>query len=192
MQGLNIKLSDLKLPGKIPEKAQLIRWGGLAAAVIFLLVAGKACHSKFKSSNAKLRFLKQELEQARALIDHTSKLNPDKLKKDLEYLKERLEAPLQISATLEELNKLSVEYGIHFKSVEPSNGEEQAFFGLVIELEGNFDSMGKFLGKLDDIKTALVRIKSFSLRTQKPPFPLGMHLEIELYRPEAELVELNE
>lgn len=189
MQGLNFKFSDLKLPDKFPPKEQLIRWGGLTAGVIFLLVAGKACHGKFAAQNEKLSFLKKEVEQSRVLIDHTSKLDPQKLQRDLDYLKERLESPLQISATLEELNRLAVEYGIHYKSVEPSTAEDQDFVGIVIELEGNFDDMGKLLGRLDDVKTALVRVKNFSLQTQNPPYPLVMRLEIELYRPRVELNE---
>ncbi len=167
----------------------MIRWGGLAAVVIVLLVAGAACHSKFVSRGERLDSLTKELSQAQALIEHTSKLDPKKLKRDLDYLKERLESPLQISATLEELNKLGAEYGIHFKSVEPSSKEEEDYVGIVIELEGNFDSMGKLVGQLDDLKSALVRVKSFDIKTQNPPYPLVMKLEIELYRPKVELNE---
>ncbi|GEM_PF-2446264 len=189
MQGLNFKFSDLKLPANIPEKDRLIRWGGFAAGVIILLVAGNACHAKFASSHERLNFLKKELELASVLIEHTSKLDGTKLQKDLDYLKERLDSPLQISATLEELNRLGGEYGIHFKSVEPSNKEEQDFVGIVMELEGNFDALGKLLGQLDDLKTALVRVKSLSIKSQNPPYPLVMQLEIELYRPKVALNE---
>ena|SRR3989338_680865 len=189
MPGLNINISDLKFPTKMPEKDQLIRWGGLAAVVIVLLVAGKTCHSKFVSRGEKLDTLTKEVTLAHALIEHTTKLDPKKLKRDLDYLKERLESPLQISATLEELNKLGGEYGIHFKSVEPSSKEEEDSVGIVLELEGNFDSMGRLLGMLDDLKSALVRVKSFDIKTQNPPYPLVMKLEIELYRPKVELNE---
>lgn len=167
----------------------MIRWGGLAAVIIVLLVAAKTCHSKFVARGEKLETLTKELSQAEVLIEHTSKLDPRKLKRDLEYLRERLESPLQISATLEELNKLGAEYGVHFKSVEPSSKEEEDYVGIVIELEGNFDAMGKLLGKLDDLKSALVRVKGFDIKTQNPPYPLIMKLEIELYRPKVELNE---
>ncbi len=168
------------------KKTELIRWGILALSVIVFLVGVKGCHSLFSSLGKKKVSLSKQLEQAEILIAHTSKLDAEQLKRELEELNGRLESPVQVSNILEELNRFGEQNSLSFKSVEPTGGEQDKYLGIRMEIEGSFESFGKFLGSLDKMTTALARVKSFELKGQGQTTPPYLSLELELYRPHQE------
>lgn len=167
---------------KIPKKAELMRWGSVALGVIFLLVAAKGCHHAFSSLGKKKDFLNKQIMQGEVLIAHTAALDTERLRRERQELDARLETTVQVSNVLEELNHLGEEQGVSFKSVEPVGAEEEAYLGIRMEVEGSFEALGKFLGALDKLNTAVARVKSIDLKGQGPATPPYMSLEVELYR----------
>lgn len=175
MQALKYLRREWVIPGAL-----------ITGALVIVLICVRFVFVRFSSLHQSLDYLQKQIAQAEVLIDHTSRLEPKKLDRELEELNARLESPLLISAVLEELGRIGEENGVYFKSVEPSGTETEGSVAMKVVLDGQYQGIGKFLGILDQLDTALIRVKNYNLKSQDVTAPLAMNLEIELYRPPME------
>lgn len=159
----------------------------LGGALIVFLIFVRVVAGRFSSLTKSLDYLNRQIAQAEVLIDYTANLDPKKLDRELEELNARLESPLQISAVLEELGRVGEPLGVSFKSVEPSGAEVESSVAMKLALEGPYQGVGEFLGSLDKLDTALVRVKTLSVAPQAETASLLTQLEVELYRPSVEV-----
>lgn len=171
---------------KLPDKTQLVRWGGVALGVVVFLLAVKFCFGVFSRLSQGLALLKNQVAQAETLMDHTAQLDPKVLERELEDLNGRLELPLEVSNVLEELGRTSEDKGVYISSVEPSGTENLEFVLVHMQVEGMFKALGEFLGAMDDMDSALARVRTFALKRAEPGQSLTMSVTLELFRPKME------
>lgn len=167
---------------KLPDKTQLMRWGGVALGVVVFLLSVKFCSGLFSRLGGDLALLKDQVAQAETLMDHTAQLDPKALERELEDLNGRLELPLEVSNVLEELGRTSEDKGVYISSVEPSSGENQEYVLVRMQVEGMFKALGEFLGAMDDMDSALARVRTFALRRAESGQSLTLSVTLELFR----------
>lgn len=171
---------------KRPVKTELIRYAAISAVLFVVFLLGKLVSGKVHFLKEKIHDRKQQIEQAELLMEHTATLNPEELKTEREKLDRRLGMVLQMSSVLEELRQMGSNHGVNFVSVEPSGSEAADFITIRISMEGSYNGLGDFLGSMDDLQTALARVRSLEIRSAEPGMPLNVSLEMDLYRPQGE------
>ena len=96
----------------------------------------------------------------------------------------RLVPESEVSSTLEELTRQGNFSGINFSSVTPRSIEESEhrILPIEMELESSYESLGKFLGLLDDLEGNLVKVRDFNVTPKSDnPGNLVTRLTINLY-----------
>lgn len=164
------------------KKEEMIRYGAIAAAVIVFLIAAKIVTSMFAGRGQKLSELKSQVQQAETLVEYTSRLDTKKLLEESEALKKRLETPVELPALLQELNRLGERFQVHFRSVTPAEFQSSVL-SVHLEMDGSYQSLGEMLGALDEMKTGMVRVRSFEMSNPDPAAPLYMVLDLEIHMP---------
>lgn len=94
----------------------------------------------------------------------------------------------EVSATLEELTRQGNFSGITFSSITPRSIEEldHRILPIEMELESSYESLGKFLGLLDDLEGGLVKVRDFNITPKSDdPGKLQTRLAINLYLAEG-------
>lgn len=173
------------MPSVNVPKKDLIRWGILGGAGLVLLVILWVACARYSALTGEVTKLKTQVKEGEALLSHVSQLDPAELQREFATLNGRLESALRISDVLEELNHLGDAKNIDFVSVEPTILEDQSAVMIRMEMEGGYQDLGEFFGALDDMASALVRVKSLELKQLELGGPLHLTAEIELYMHQA-------
>ena len=164
----------------VPNK-DLIRWGVLGGGGLVLLVIVWVGCARYSALKQEVDKIKMQVKQGEALLSHVAQLDPSELQREFARLNGRLESALRISDVLEELNHMGDAKNIDFVSVEPTVMQDQAAVMIRMEMEGGYRDIGDFFGALDDMASALVRVKSLELKQLELGGPLHITAEIELY-----------
>lgn len=94
----------------------------------------------------------------------------------------------EVSLTLEELTRQGNFTGVAFSSVTPRSIEESEhrILPIEMELESNYESLGKFLGVLDGLGGSLTKVRDFNVTSKSDdPGKLQTRLTINLYLAEG-------
>ena len=91
----------------------------------------------------------------------------------------------EVSSILEELTRQGNFSGINFSSVTPRSIEEglvHRVLPIEMELESTYESLGKFLGLLDDLEGNLMKVRDFNVVPKSDdPSNLTTRLTLNLY-----------
>jgi Tfp pilus assembly protein PilO len=167
---------------KIPEKRTLILWGAGGLSVLILFLCARFAFARLGYLRGEIERLKKEIEQGETLIGYSTTLDVKALSRELAEIERRLESPLRISNLVQELGRKADEHSVNIVSVEPSNAEGEGSISIGMALEGTFENLAKFLGELDNLNSAMVRVQGFDLRGQETGPGLAVSGSIEIYR----------
>lgn len=106
-------------------------------------------------------------------------------------IEKSLLSDLQVSDMLEQITRHGNQIGVTFLAVTSHTSEEGEHYRILpidMELESAYESLGQFLGDLDDLKGSLITVKDFVVTPRKEdPLKLDTRLTLNVY-----LNELNE
>ena len=131
--------------------------------------------NQLRALGSECRSLEGEVNEARNLIAIFKAQETDK----------RLVPESEVSSILKELTRQGNFSGINFSSVTPrtiEEGSEYRILPIEMELESGYESLGKFLGLLDDLEGNLVKVRDFNITPKNDePNNLTTRLTINLY-----------
>ena len=160
----------------MPNRLTLVIGAVVAAISLGLyLLAYAPLMRRLKIQGSECRIVEGEVNEARNLIAIFRARETDKtliLEKD-------------VSATLEELTRQGNFIGINFISVTPRSieeGTEHRILPIEMELESSYETLGKFLGLLDDMQGNLLKVRDFMVNPKSDdPHNLMTRLTVSLY-----------
>jgi Tfp pilus assembly protein PilO len=99
-------------------------------------------------------------------------------------IKRRLVSEREVALAIDELTKLGKSCGINFISLAPGQIEARKVYDVLpidMEIESTFDGLGDFLGKLDELKRTIVKVKGFTVvGVPMNPKMLSTRLNLEM------------
>ncbi len=150
----------------------------LALVVLYLSLYAPLIH-QLRVQGGACRLAEFEVNQARNVIQAFKAREIEK----------SLLSDAQVSETLEQITRHGNEIGVTFLVVTSHTPEEKENYRILpidMELESAYESLGQFLGDLDDLKGSLITVKDFVVTSKKDdPLKLDTRLSLDLYLTEA-------
>lgn len=142
-----------------PQKIVLAICGAIvlcalvADAIFFLPLMGR-----FKSTFLECRACENQILEARSIIDSVGKSTSDRT----------LMTEKEVQFALDEFVKQGKAKGVNFISIKPRDSQEvqgapYKTLPIDMEVEGPDEKVSEFIGSLDELKKAVVKIKSFDI-----------------------------
>ena len=94
---------------------------------------------------------------------------------------------VEISAAIGEITTMGRSLSVNFNSlnpqgVEPGQNVSYQILPLQIEIESKYEDLGRFLGKLEELKTGIVTIRSFQIqKNAQNPSLVKAKIVLEMY-----------
>lgn len=155
----------------------------LACIIIALFIYGVLFFPRMKLLGAKYsecRLCEAKVMDARNLIEHVSRLDK---KSGARVLVSEKEA----AAGIDEFTRHSKSLGINFLSIKPGNiviqeGMPYKVLPIEMQLEATGEQFVKFLGTIDELKKAIVTVRSFNIESDADTAgKLNVEITIDLY-----------
>ncbi len=152
-------------------------------AVIISLAWGILFFPRIKEARAEYldcRLCESQVADARNLIEAVSRL-------DKETGTRTLISEKEASSGLDEFTKYSKSLGINFISVKPGNamipeGMPYKILPIEMEIEATGEQFVKFVGTIDELKKAIVTVKSFDITPERDDDrKLNINMVIDMY-----------
>ncbi len=150
----------------------------VATAISILLVYGIFFFPRIKELRAKYldcRLCESQVVDARNLIEAVSK-------SDKESGTRILISEKEVASGIDEFTKHSKSLGINFLSMKPGNvitpeGMPYKMLPIEMEIEATGEQFVKFVGSIDELKKAIVTVKSFDITPDKDD---GRRLKVDM------------
>jgi Tfp pilus assembly protein PilO len=172
-------MDEVKKFVKENPAAVYIASGLLAVAVIYLIVFSPII-KKLGVKYTECRSCESQLWDVRNTIDYASDL--DKTVGSRVLISEK-----EASAGMEELAKFGKSLGITFSQIRPGNinqneGTAYKVLPIDINMHATGDQFIKFMGSVDELKKAIIRINSFNITPEKDNRSmLDIAMTVEIY-----------
>lgn len=150
----------------------------IAIVVIISFVYGIFFFPRMKELRAKYldcRLCESQVVDARNLIEAVSRLNK-------EFGARVLISEKEAASGIDEFTKHSKSLGINFLSMKPGNviipeGMPYKILPIEMEIEATGEQFVKFVGSIDELKKAIITVKSFGIMPNKDD---GRRLKIDM------------
>lgn len=142
------------------EVAALITPAAVAAIIIYIAIL-MPLSNKVRARYLECGMYEGQAANARKLIEVSQKIAP-------EYQSRVLVSEQQAAVGIEEFTRHGKSLGINFLSLKPKNiiKPESALYKILpveLSFEANGGQFVKFIGSIDELKNAIVTVKSFNL-----------------------------
>jgi len=162
------------------NQAAAIASGAALAVATAYLVFFAPLLKELGSKYAECRSCENQVIDARNLVDLGDKI-------DKEYGGRVLLSEKEAAAGIDEFTKHGKSLGVSFISMKPGEivakeGAPYKILPIDMELEANDAQLVKFMGSIDELKKAIVKVKSFDITpTKNDRRTLNAHMVIDLY-----------
>ena len=148
-------------------------------AVIFILMPK---YTKVRKARANLTLLESELSLIRQALDNNRRLQQ----------KGELLSRSEISKAIEEITTLGAELNINFLSTNPKKiykpeGSKYPVLPISLELQSDYDNIGRFLGALESLNVSIVTVREFRISRDTSILPqVYTEILLDIYLKENE------